>query len=91
MQTQWEVFAKKIMLAQGQRDGQAECMDDSDDFENLDENFPLKVEPNVEELEWSIQKELTFKRRMVNNLIYKFFTLCGLHRGGQCLRYVNIN
>lgn len=60
------------MLAQGQNDGQAESINESEDFEDLDELFPIKNEPEVEELEWNVQRELTFKRRMVCTCSYKF-------------------
>lgn len=65
MQTQWDVFVKKMMLMQGQKNERAEATDDSDDYDDLDENFPINVLSHVEDLEWSIQKNLELKRRMV--------------------------
>lgn len=74
MQSQWEMFTKKMILAQGQNDGEAEAIDESDDFEDLDAEFPITYEPHVEELDWNVQKDLAHKRRMVNtNLIFRFF------------------
>lgn len=40
-------------------------VDDFDDFEELDENFPLNTKPNVEELEYNIRKNLEFKFLLV--------------------------
>lgn len=70
MQTQWEVFVKKMLLTQGQNSGQAESIDETDDFDDFDEHFPISVASHVEELEWNIQKNLPFKRRLVN---FKFY------------------
>lgn len=43
MQTQWEAFVRKVMLTQGQNDCQTESMDESEDLEDLDENFTVKI------------------------------------------------
>lgn len=67
MQTQWEDFVKKMTLAQGRNSNQAESSyDEADDFSDLDEIFPIKVESRVGDLEWNIQKDVIFKRRLVN-------------------------
>lgn len=66
MQSQWETFTKKIMLMQGQNDGEAEPIDEYDDFEDLDAAFPINYVPKVEDLDWVVQSDLDFKRRMVN-------------------------
>lgn len=68
MQTQWDIFVKKMLLTQGQSNDQAEsAIDETDDYDDLDENFPIKVPSNIENLEWNIQKDLQFKLRLVNN------------------------
>lgn len=67
MQTQWDVFVKKIMLTQGQNNERAEPTDEIDDYDDFDENFPIEVDGHVEDLEWNIQKNFPFKRRLVIN------------------------
>lgn len=73
MQTQWEVFAKKMTLTQGQAryDGRDD-EDDTDSFEDFDEYFAIDYEPHVAQLEWNIQKDLTMKRRLVIILFFKY-------------------
>ncbi len=66
MLTQWDTFTKKMILVQGQNDGEAEPIDESDDFADLDDRFPLTHVPQVEELDWDVQSDLAYKRRMVN-------------------------
>lgn len=41
------------------------CADDFDDFEEMDENFPVDILMNVEELELAIRRDLEFKFRLV--------------------------
>lgn len=65
MQTQWEVFVNKMLLTQGQAHVQAEPLDEINDFEELDENFPITEGVHVEELEWNLQKDLILKRKLV--------------------------
>lgn len=43
-------------------------VDDFDDFEEMDEHFPVNIKSNVEELEFSIRKDLEFKFRLVIRL-----------------------
>lgn len=69
MQTQWEVFVNKMLLMQGQDHGEAESLDaidKIDDYEEFDKNFPLTTAEYVEELDWTIQTNLPFRRRLVN-------------------------
>lgn len=67
MQTQWEIFVKKMMLTQGQNNGSGESFNDdgNDDFDDLDTNFPVKLQPNVDQLDWCIDKDMAFKRKLV--------------------------
>lgn len=39
---------------------------DYEDFEEFDEHFPVQSDRNVDELEWNIRKDLTFRFRLVN-------------------------
>ncbi len=77
MQTQWDVFVKKMLLMQGQvHNGHDESHNDDDDFHDLDDKFPITHVPYVEELEWSLQKDLVLKRRLVNiNLLQSPFSI----------------
>lgn len=72
MQTQWDVFVKKMLLAQGPNNGQDDSIGEIDDFKDIDEHFPEEIESNVYELEWTVQRDMLIKRRLVNsNSIYK--------------------
>lgn len=73
MQTQWDLFVKKMFLAQGpSNNGQDDSIGEVDDFKDIDDHFPKEVESNVHELEWTLQRDMLFKRRLVNsNSIYK--------------------
>lgn len=58
-----------------QNQGQSQNMppepdpDENDDFEELDESFPITRAANVEDLHWNIKRDLAFKRRMVNKIL----------------------
>lgn len=67
MQTQWDAFAKKIMLMQGQNNERTESTDENDDYDDFDEDFPIEVGSYVEDLEWNVRTNLPFKRRLVIN------------------------
>lgn len=41
------------------------AVEDFEDFEEFDQNFPIERLEYVEELEWSIRKDLEFKFRLV--------------------------
>ncbi len=71
MQTQFDLFTKKMTLLQGQSNDGRDDQDEYESFEDLDENFPIDYEPHVTELEWNIQKDLTMKRRLVIMLSVK--------------------
>ncbi|XP_037048482.1 uncharacterized protein LOC119082931 [Bradysia coprophila] len=43
-------------------------VEDFDDFEELDENFPVIIRANVDDLEFSIRRDLEFKYRMLTRL-----------------------
>ncbi len=43
-------------------------IEDLDDFEEFDKNFPIRAHENIEELEWNIRRDLEFKFLLVNYL-----------------------
>lgn len=77
METKWEMFVKDMRQGgQGQDRGQSRSehvkanvdntpSPDYEDFEKLDESFPVKFEGEAEELEWNVKKDLNFKLRLV--------------------------
>lgn len=69
MQTQWDVFVKKCQG--GGIGGQFEPqIEEEDDFEDLDDQFPKKLKVEVEELEMHIRQDFVFKRRLVNMIYF---------------------
>ncbi len=65
MQTQFDLFTKKMTLTQGQSNDGRDDQDYYESFEDLDENFYIDYEPHVTELEWKIQQDLIMKHRLV--------------------------
>lgn len=49
-----------------------DAIEDFDDFEEFDQNFPIKKLENVEDLEYTVRKDLEFKFLLVN----LFFAIC---------------
>lgn len=75
IETKLDNFVKVVSKNQRQSRNDYEEPDlteEIDDFEDLDEDFPIKIEADVMDLNWNIQGDLGFKRRMVN----KIFTCC---------------
>lgn len=46
---------------------------DGDDFEEFDQDFPIKKSTSVEELEWNIRTDLEYKFRLVIELLFSIF------------------
>lgn len=66
-QTQWEDFVKKVIVIQGSNNNHDDStQDETDDLVELDEKFPITIESQVGDLEWSLQQDVMFKHRLVN-------------------------
>lgn len=66
MQTEWELFTKKVLLAQGQFSKNEDESVNEADFEELDSNFPIKSPLRVGELELNVRQDMVYKQKLVN-------------------------
>lgn len=75
MESKWDNFLKKVSQTQDRGKNRSQsrseefalAMED-DDFEDLDDDFPITIFKDVEKLEWTLRSDLTFKFRLVNKL-----------------------
>lgn len=79
MEAKFDVFLNCMSQIQNQRNNRSESrskesylVNEDDDFEDLDESFPIKVFGDAPELERRLRSDLTFKFRLVN----QSFTFC---------------
>lgn len=71
MEKKWRLFVEDMKKKQRQTStlniGQPQELEpDYDDFEDLDENFPIKAKDTVEDFESALRTDLNFKLRLVN-------------------------
>lgn len=77
MVKKWDIFVNDIMHSQGRNQNRGQMQhseplhaDDAvefteEDFERLDENFPITLQENVPNFEWDLRKNLEFKFLLV--------------------------
>lgn len=71
MEKKWRLFVEDMKKKQRQTPtlniGQPQELEPvCDDFEDLDENFPIKAKHTVEDFESALRTDLDFKLRLVN-------------------------